>query len=85
MVDLKQVSVEEQTVIENPLLQLTTRELEVFRLLVDGKNIGQVALLLGVSDKTIYLHRDNLMQKLHVDNLADMVKLALKHRLISLE
>lgn len=85
MVDLRQVSAEEQTVLENPMLKLSARELEVFRLLVDGKNIGQVALLLGVSDKTIYLHRDNLMQKLGIDNLADMVKLAVKYKVISIE
>jgi FixJ family two-component response regulator len=58
------------------LATLTTREREVFDRITAGRLNKQVAAELGTVEKTIKFHRANLMQKLGVRTLADLVKLA---------
>src|SRR5215470_10794826 len=55
---------------------LTEREKQVMDLVVAGKVNKEVAAALGLSKKTVEVHRANVMQKLGVDSLADLVKLA---------
>ncbi len=62
---------------------LTSREREVLQLLAEGKTIKQVAEQLFLSIKTIYTHRDQIMKKLHVENMAELTKLALRDGLIA--
>jgi FixJ family two-component response regulator len=54
----------------------TTREREVFALVVRGKLNKQVAFELGTSVRTIKAHRHNIMQKLQVRSLAEAVSIA---------
>ncbi len=49
---------------------LTTKEREVLQLLAEGKTIKEIAFKLNVSIKTIYTHREKVMQKLKIDNIA---------------
>jgi RNA polymerase sigma factor (sigma-70 family) len=56
--------------------KLTPREQEVFSLLVRGKPHKQIAYALGISDRTVKLHRHQLMQKLHVRSLAEAAVIA---------
>jgi FixJ family two-component response regulator len=57
---------------------LTSREREVFGLVVTGKLNKQIAFELGTSEKTIKAQRAQVMKKMHADSLADLVRLAIK-------
>ncbi len=56
---------------------LTPREHEVMDLLVQGKINKTIANKLGISIRTVEAHRANLMSKLHVHSLADIIRIAL--------
>lgn len=53
---------------------LTAREREIMERVVDGKLNKQIAFELGISMKTVELHRAHVMQKMQVKSLADLVK-----------
>lgn len=55
---------------------LSDRELEVLRLVADGRPNREIAGLLSVSDNTVKFHLKNIMQKLNVSNRAEAVKVA---------
>ena len=55
---------------------LTKREGEVFALVVTGMLNKQIAFELGITEKTIKVHRARIMQKMGVQSLADLVRLA---------
>jgi DNA-binding NarL/FixJ family response regulator len=65
-----------------PHESLSDREFEVFRLLVAGEAVSDVAAKLNLSVKTVSTHKANLMQKLGMSNQTDMVRYALKHGLL---
>ena len=62
---------------------LSTREREIMQLLAEGKTIKEIAEQLFLSIKTIYTHRNQIMKKLQVKNMAELTKLALRDGLIS--
>lgn len=55
---------------------LTNREREVFALVVTGMLNKQIAFQLGITEKTIKVHRARIMRKMGVQSLADLVRLA---------
>jgi FixJ family two-component response regulator len=55
---------------------LTSRESEVFNLIVRGKLNKQIAFALGTSERTIKAHRHSIMEKLGVHSLAEAVSIA---------
>ncbi|HET6365954.1 MAG TPA: response regulator [Pseudomonadales bacterium] len=55
---------------------LTPREAEVLRLVVRGLLNKQVAAELGISEKTVKVHRARVMQKMRADSMADLVRMA---------
>jgi FixJ family two-component response regulator len=55
---------------------LTVREKEVFDCVVAGLMNKQIAAALGISEATVKLHRGNVMQKMHADSVADLVRMA---------
>jgi two-component system response regulator FixJ len=57
--------------------QLTPRELDVLRGLVDGRPNKVIAHDLGISPRTVEIHRANLMDKLDCKSLAEVVRVAL--------
>jgi DNA-binding NarL/FixJ family response regulator len=61
---------------------LTPREREILQHIVAGKTNAQIAAVLALSIKTIEWHRGNLMSKLGVHSVADLVRYALQHRLV---
>ena len=63
---------------------LTTRELEVLQLIVNGKSNKEIALVLGLSANTIAVHRANIMQALGIHNTAEMVVYAIRKGLVSI-
>jgi DNA-binding NarL/FixJ family response regulator len=56
--------------------ELTARELQIVRALVAGDNIRTIADRLGLSRKTVYVHRSTLLGKLNVGSDVDLVRLA---------
>ena len=58
--------------------QLTQREQEVMWLVVSGLLNKQIALQLGTSEKTIKIHRSQVMRKMRANSLADLVRMSQK-------
>jgi len=61
---------------------LTTRESEVLRLLAEGRTVRSVAVLLGLSVKTVDAHKFNLMRKLGIHNKAELVMWAIRKNVV---
>lgn len=64
-----------------PHTQLSNREYEVFRALVDGKSVTDIAGSLNLSVKTISTHKSRILEKMGLSNQADLVRYALRHNL----
>jgi two-component system, LuxR family, response regulator FixJ len=56
------------------LSKLTRRESEVLKLIVQGKSNKQIAFDLHISYHTVEFHRNNLMNKLQIKTIAELVK-----------
>jgi len=65
--------------------QLSTREREVLKLVAEGNTNKDIAELIHLSVKTVEKHRANLMRKLDVQDLAGLIRVAIKHGLIFLD
>jgi DNA-binding NarL/FixJ family response regulator len=61
---------------------LTRREREVAQLLVEGLGSRAVANRLGITPKTVDTHRAAIMRKLGMSSMADLVRYAIRHRLV---
>lgn len=66
-----------------PQERLTERELQVLKSIAAGAPLGQIAAQLHRSPKTISTHKMRLMQKLDIDNNADLIRYATKHGLVA--
>lgn len=66
-----------------PLARLTAREREIVQLLAEGKTNKVAAVALGVSVKTVDAHRANLMQKLGLHSVTDLVRYAIRNQIIT--
>lgn len=70
--------------VPNATADLTGREREVMKLLTAGKNTKEAAAIMGVSAKTVETHRLHIMNKLDIQSLAELTKLAIREGLTSL-
>ena len=61
---------------------LSAREREIVQLLAEGKSNKEVAAALGITVKTAETHRGNIMRKCGFGSLADLVRYAIRNRII---
>ncbi len=61
---------------------LSSREQQVFRLIVDGKDTREISDLLCISETTVAKHRISMMSKLDIKNNVDLTKFAIRIGLI---
>jgi FixJ family two-component response regulator len=62
------------------LATLTEREREVMDLVIAGKKNKEIACTLGISIKTVEIHRGRVMEKMGVESVAELVRAALGHK-----
>jgi DNA-binding NarL/FixJ family response regulator len=70
---------------DDPLESLSTREYQVFSLLVEGVRAKEIAARLSLSPKTVDTYRSSLMRKLDIHDVAGLVKYAIKRDLADLK
>jgi len=63
--------------------QLTEREREVLKLVVEGHTTRQIADILVISPKTVEWHKTSLMNKLNIHNKTDLIKFAIRKAIIT--
>lgn len=67
---------------QDPFSMISPREKEILQLIAEEHTSSEIAKILFISEKTVEKHRSSLMEKLNVRNLAGLVRLAIKHRLV---
>lgn len=70
---------------QEPLSSLSDRQREVFHMVVEGLSSADIAERLALSPKTIETYRSRIHGKLGTDDLADMIKFAVRHGFITVE
>jgi len=65
-----------------PHSTLSDREFQVFRELVSGKAVSDIAAQLNLSVKTVSTHKARIMQKMNMSNPAELIRYAIRHQLI---
>jgi len=70
---------------EDPIESLSSREYQVFTLLVEGIRAKEIAARLQLSPKTVDTYRSSLMRKLDIHDVAGLVKFAIKRDLADLK
>jgi len=61
---------------------LSPRELEVLKLVVEGRTSKEIAGLFGVKPSSIDTYRSRIMAKLEIDDIPSLVRFAIRHGLI---
>ena len=69
---------------ERTASRTTPREVEIIRLLAEGKSNKEIAALLGITVRTIETHRSKIMLKLGLHSLAELIHYAMRHKIVSM-
>jgi DNA-binding NarL/FixJ family response regulator len=67
-----------------PLADLSSRDLEILRLLAHGRSLSQIADVLGISYKTTANNCSQIKAKLNADTTADLIRIAIQHGIADL-
>ncbi len=62
--------------------RLTPRQREVLQLLAEGRSNKEIAATLGMTTKTAETHRSNIMATLHLHSMSELVRYAIRNRII---
>ena len=62
--------------------RLTPREREIVQLVAEGKSNKEVASCLNISIKTVEVHRSNLMHKLNLTSVSELVRYAIRNNIV---
>jgi DNA-binding NarL/FixJ family response regulator len=68
---------------KDPYQQLTDREREVLKLVVEGHTAREIADMLVISPKTVEWYKTSLMNKLNIHNKTDLIKFAIRKGIIA--
>lgn len=68
---------------QSPFDRLSPRELEVVKMLCQGKRSGDIAAALHLSPKTIATHKQRLLEKLGVEDVVTLARLAASHGVVA--
>lgn len=63
--------------------KLTEREREVTRLLAEGKSNKEIAAALAITARTVETHRANIMRKLEINSIVELVHYAVRNKLVN--
>ena len=66
-----------------PVQLLTIREHQVFQLIAEGKTNNEAAHILGISVRTVEVHRAHMMEKLNLKTHVDFARFALEHGILA--
>ena len=66
----------------NPLKRLSRREYQVLELVLNGKTSKEISELVGLRPSTIFTYRSRIMDKLGIEDIPSLVRLAIRHRMI---
>jgi len=66
---------------QSPLASLSDREREVLKMIADGHETNEIAIRLQMAEKTVASHREHIMKKMGVSNIAGLTKIAIKEGL----
>jgi DNA-binding NarL/FixJ family response regulator len=66
----------------DPAAMVTPREREIIQLTAEGNSSKQTATALGVSVKTVEAHRANIMRKLRLRSVSDLVRYAIRNKIV---
>jgi NarL family two-component system response regulator LiaR len=69
---------------KQPSFDLTEREMEVLKLVVQGQSNQQIAQAMVISIATVKAHISNILSKLQVSSRAEAIAFAIKHKIVSL-
>ena len=67
--------------VSNRIDKLTRREKEVMDLVLEGLTNKEIASMLGLSHRTVELHRSRVMSKMKADSIVHLVKMTSEHQL----
>jgi DNA-binding NarL/FixJ family response regulator len=67
---------------EGARVQLTPREREIVQLVADGKSSKEIAAALRISVKTVEAHRANVMHKLQLHSVSELVRYAIRNQVV---
>lgn len=62
--------------------RLSPREREILQMLAEGKTTKEVAVTLGISVKSAETHRSNIMRKLDLHSISDLVRYAIRNKIV---
>ena len=69
---------------DNPIERLSARERQVLQLIVEGRTSAEAAERLSLSPKSVDTYRSRMMKKLEIEDLASLVKFAIRQGITSL-
>lgn len=77
-------AVEQETQEDKPSYNLSARELEILRLYAEGFNNKEIGVKLNISVRTVETHKNHIMKKLGIRSPVEMVKFAIRNKIINL-
>jgi RNA polymerase sigma factor (sigma-70 family) len=79
------ISMKSRSSIDELFNTLSNREREVFQMIAEGHATRQIAEILCVSVSTIKSHRAKIMEKLQVDNIAQLIQFAIRLGIVDIQ
>ncbi|MCX6284687.1 MAG: response regulator transcription factor [Bacteroidetes bacterium] len=77
-------AVEKEDEQEKPAYNLSSRELEILKLYAEGFNNKEIGVKLNISVRTVETHKNHIMKKLGIRSPVEMVKFAIRNKIINL-